>query len=177
MNSQDRIANFSWVLSDLIIDLGTSAMFYRECIYNPDFEPFKNKYHLGKLRMCHMSTIVSLSKLSEALNGFASELKTCCPVELVDNAWKFKEQIENKKIFEFRSKYAAHVFDKESKQPLDLKSGYDRFTAIVGKTPDEVLEFYDWINPRVKTDEDLLTLLANINCYLKNYLGEIPARK
>ncbi|EPN8463049.1 MULTISPECIES: hypothetical protein [Vibrio] len=177
MELNQRIENFSWVLSDLIVDLGTSSKFYRECVSKPDYDPFKNKYHLGQVRMCHMWTIVSLSKLCEALNGYADELKLCCTEEIVKSSWKFKAEIEKKKVYEFRNKYAAHVFDSDTNQPLDLKTGYDKFTSIVGNTPDEVMEFYDWINSRVETNDDLLAQLVKINGCLENYLGGIPSRK
>lgn len=97
MEISDRIENFSWVLSDLIVDLGTSSKFYRECISNSDYEPSKNKYHLGQVRMCHICTIISLSKLLEVLNGYADELKLCCSEEIVKSSWKFKAEIEKEK--------------------------------------------------------------------------------
>jgi hypothetical protein len=176
MELNERIKNFSWVLSDLIVDLGTSAMFYRECISKADFEPLKNKYHQGQVRMCHMLTIISLSKLCEALNGYADELKLCCSDNIIKSSWKFKAEIEKKKVYEFRSKYAAHVFDNMTNQPLDLKTGYSKLTSIVGSTPDEVLGFYDWINSRAETNDDLLAQLVKINGCLDNYLGGIHSR-
>ncbi|QIA66033.1 hypothetical protein GT360_21310 [Vibrio astriarenae] len=177
MEQRERIENFSWVLSDLIIDLGTSSKYYRECISSSDYEPLKNKYHLGQVRMCHMWTIVSLSKLCEALKGYADELKLCCTEDIVKSTWKFKAEIEEKRVYEFRSKYAAHVFDKDTNQPLDLKTGYSKLTSIVGNTTDEVMEFYDWINPRVETNNDLLSQLVKINGCLERYLGGISSRK
>lgn len=159
----EKINQFSWVLTDLILDLGSVSMFYSECYDSSDFNPFENKYHLGKIRMCHMSAIVSLSKLGEALSGYADELKICCPDELVKKTWQHKTIIENKKIYEFRSKYAAHVFDKDTKKPLDLKAGYDRLINIVGSTPKEVQSFYNWINSVKEPNDDLLNHLVEIN--------------
>ncbi|EDM68438.1 MAG: hypothetical protein COA76_05465 [Moritella sp.] len=47
----EKVNQFSWVLTDLIIDLGTVSKFYSECYETSDFEPFENKYHLGNLKM------------------------------------------------------------------------------------------------------------------------------
>jgi len=166
----EKINQFSWVLTDLIIDLGTVSKFYNECYEDHDFEPFKNKYHLGKLRMCHMSAIVALSKLSEALVGYADELKACCPNELVKKTWQHKKVIEDKKIFAFRSKYAAHIFDDDIKKPLSLQSGYDRFTNIVGNNLEENQEFYNWINSVKEPSDDLLNHLIEIKSNLVSQL-------
>jgi hypothetical protein len=159
----EKINQFSWVLTDLILDFGTVSMFYSECYDSSDFNPFKNKYHLGKIRMFHMSTIVALSKLGEALSGYADELKICCSDELVKKTWQHKTIIEKKKIYEFRSKYAAHVFDKDTKKPLDLKAGYDRLINIVGSTPKDVQSFYNRINSVKEPNDDLLNHLVEIN--------------
>jgi len=159
----EKVDQFRWVLMDLIIDLGSVSKFYSECHDTSDFEPSKNNYHLGKIRMCHMSAIVALSKLGEALVGYADELKACCTEELVTKTWQHKKVIEDKKVYEFRSKYAAHVFDKETKKPLDLKAGYDRLIKIVGGTPEELQSFYNWINSVKEPNDDLLNHLIALH--------------
>jgi hypothetical protein len=166
----ERVDQFRWVLLELIIDLGSVSKFYSECYDTNDFDPSKNKYHLGKIRMCHMSAIVALSKLAEALSGYASELKACCSGELVSKTWQYKKVIEDKKIYEFRSKYAAHVFDKDTNKPLDLQGGSDRLIKIVGSTPEELQSFYSWINSVKESKDDLLNHLTEIHYNLVSQL-------
>ncbi|MEM5547693.1 hypothetical protein [Pseudoalteromonas fuliginea] len=167
----EKINKFSWVLTDLIVDLGTTSMFYHECYKSSDFNPDDNEYHLGKLRMCHLNAIMALSKLVEVLEGYANELKACCSAELVTKTWKYKKLIEDKKIYAFRSTYVAHVFDQNTKSPLNLSSAQTKFTNIVGNTLDDVQSFYDWISSVLEPKDDLLTHLVTINGNLASYLN------
>ena len=162
----EKTNKFSWVLADLIIDLGAVSNFYNECNKSEGFDPFKNKYHLGKIRMCHTNAVVGLSKLNEALVGYAHELKACCSKELVSKTWQYTQIIQDKKIYEFRSKYAAHVFDKKTGAPLDLQSGYERLTNIVGSTAEEVQSFYNWIN--IDILDHLIEIQDNLSTHLES---------
>ncbi|WP_151172763.1 hypothetical protein [Pseudoalteromonas ruthenica] len=171
MNKKEKVESFSWVLSDLIVDLGTSSKLYFDCTAEPNHNPEENNYHLGLLRMCYMTTVISLSKLIEALNGFANELKECCPLEVVDTTWQIKRKIENMKVYEFRNKYVAHVFDKETGKPIDLIAGKERLSAIIGSKNEHVSDFYKWVN------QTLLDQLLNINDSLDTYVKGISSRK
>lgn len=164
---KDRAHALSWVIEDAVIDLIACSKFYRECEHNGK-DPFKNKYHLGLIRMCHSTAIITLSKLSEAFNGFAKEINHC-PEELVSKVRAIKIRIEQSGIYSFRSKYVAHVFDGKTKMPLDLHAGYQALTKIIGEEPSEVFNFYTWIFSPHETKEDIVSVLVDLNEQVSKY--------
>lgn len=171
----EKIEKLGWVLTDLITDLGTCSKFYLECQKIQNFDPINNTYHLGMLRMCHMNSIISLSKLTEVLNGYAREVKLCSE-QIISKAWQHKEKIELKDVYAFRSKYVAHVFDKETSEPLSLKLGYERLVKIVGNTPLEVNEYYNWISNVAEPADDIVSMLLSLNSELCALLEYKPVR-
>ena len=164
---KDRSHALSWVLEDAVIDLIACSKLYRECEGKGN-DPFNNKYHLGLVRMCHSTAIVTLSKLSEAFNGFGKEINKC-PDELVSRVRAIKIRIEKSGVYSFRSKYTAHVFDGKTKMPLDLHVGYKALTNIIGEEQSEVLQFYTWLFSPHETTNDVVSILVDLNDYISKY--------
>lgn len=140
-----KLNYLKWILADQIVDLTIATTSIREHIAAPDFEP-TNQKSISYFRMCSNSLIISLSKLWETLDHYGKEINSF-PEELKSNCRTLKSEIEHRKIYQFRSKYAAHIIDKETKQPLSLKDGEKRYIAIVGSTIGDLINFCNCISP------------------------------
>ncbi len=141
----DKLNHLKWVLVDQIVDLTIATTSIREHLEEKSFDPTSQRT-FAYFRMCTTSLIVSLSKLWEALNHYGKEINSF-PEELKLSCRRLKAEIESRKIYQFRSKYSAHIIDDETKRPLSLKDGEKRYRAIVGSTIDEIIGFCDWIAP------------------------------
>lgn len=168
---KDRAHALYWVIEDAVIDLIASANFYREC-QSKKLDPFSNKYHLGLIRMCHTTSIITLCKIDEAINGFGKELNKC-PEALANKVRQIKIKIESLGVYKFRSTYVAHVFDGtgKNKMPIEINKGYDLFTTIVGKNTQEVSQYYEWLFSPCNTDNDVVSILVLLNNYLSQYVS------
>ena len=142
----EKINHLKWVLVDQIVDLTIATTAIREHFAGQDFDPSSQKT-ISYFRMCTTSLIVSLSKLWEALNHYGKEVNSF-PDEVKLSCRRLKAEIESRKIYQFRSKYAAHIIDDETKQPLSLIEGEKRYSAIIGSTIGELIAFCDWIVPK-----------------------------
>ncbi|PNM96778.1 Uncharacterised protein [Vibrio vulnificus] len=168
---KDRAHALSWVVEDAVIDLIACSNFYRECRRN-GHDPFSNKYHLGLVRMCYTTAIVTLSKLDEAINGFGKEINQC-PPEITQKIRTVKQKIESLGVYNLRSKYIAHVFDGKGKDkmPMDIFSAYEALTKSVGKDIEEISNFYEWLFASKKTDCDVVSVLTELNEYLSTHVS------
>ena len=108
----ENITSIRWVLVDLIYDFCGSAQVYRDYSSKPTFNPLDDMESLSVIRICQTSSIIAFSKLWELLNGFGKEVNEA-PEPLRSKLINLKKEIELKKIYQFRSKYIGHVFDKE----------------------------------------------------------------
>jgi hypothetical protein len=148
----DRIRHLKWVLVDQISDLATGTGAIRShvemmCSKRPPAEQWSICY----FRMCTTFLIVSLAKLWEALNYYGKEINDF-PSDLRGNCISLKTEIERRKIYQFRSKYAAHVIDKDTNTPLSFAAGEKRYNEIVGTDVASLLTFCDWIFPEMNHD-------------------------
>ena len=141
-----KINHLKWILVDQIVDLTTATTAIKEHIAEQGFNP-ANEKSIYYFRMCMTSLIVSLSKLWEALDHYNQEINTF-PEEVKLNCRALKVEIERRKIYKFRSKYAVHIIDKETKKPLSLKEGEQRYFAIAGRSLGELIDFCEWIAPK-----------------------------
>ena len=142
----EKLNHLKWVLVDQIVDLTIATTAIREHLEGKDFDPTSQKT-ISYFRMCTTSLIVSLSKLWEALNHYGKEINSF-PEDVKSSCRRLKAEIECRKIYQFRSKYAAHIIDDETKKPLSLKEGEKRYSAIVGSTIGEMVAFCDWVAPK-----------------------------
>lgn len=170
---KDRAHALSWVIEDAVIDLIACSKFYRECELN-EHDPFSNKYHLGLVRMCYTTAIITLSKLDEVFQGFGKEINQC-PEGLALRVRAIKLKIESLGVYKFRSRYVAHVFDGNGKDkiPLDIHAGYDALTKIVGQSQEEVSQFYEWLFSSSASGSDVVSVLVELNEYLSNHVSRI----
>lgn len=141
----ERLEHFKWVLVDQICDLSIATTAIRDHIASEAFDPH-SQFTLCYLRMCASSLIISLSKLWEAINHYGKEIQEF-PQETNAALNKIKREIERKKIYQFRSKYTAHVIDKVTHTPLNLAEGERRYKAIIGEDTNELLSFCEWVRP------------------------------
>lgn len=172
---KERAHSLSWVIEDAVIDLIACSKFYRECV-RAGHDPCTNKYHLGLVRMCYTTAVITLSKLDEAFQGFGKEINEC-PPEITKRVRNVKLRIESLGVYKFRSKYVAHVFDGngKNKMPIDIQAGYEALTKIVGTSLAEVEQFYEWLFSSYETDDDVVSTLVSLNEYLSNHVSR-PTR-
>lgn len=151
----ERIRHLKWILVDQISDLATGTGAIRAHIETMSTEhPPSEQWSICYFRMCSTFLIVSLSKLWEALNHYGKEISEF-PVELRTDCVSLKKEIERRKIYQFRSKYAAHIIDNNTNMPLSLSDGAKRYNEIVGEDVAALVAFCDWIFP--ETDSGLST--------------------
>lgn len=141
----DKLIHLKWVLVDQIADLTIATAAIRNHTSCSEFDPM-SQYTTTYFRMCSTSLIITLSKLFEALRHYGKEINSF-PEPIRSNLISLRCDIENKKIFKFRSKYAAHVIDDDTKTPISLAEGERRYKDIVGETIGDLLDFCDWICP------------------------------
>ncbi|MCE0974750.1 hypothetical protein [Pseudomonas putida] len=157
----EKLNHLKWILTDQIMDLTIATTAIREHITASNFDPASQKT-ISYFRMCSTSLIVSLSKLWEALKHYGKEINSF-PEPLKLSCRALKSEIERRKIYQFRSKYAAHIIDDKTKQPLSFKEGEKRYSAIVGTTIGDLIGFCDWIIPEEysrKPESVMHTVLA-----------------
>jgi len=93
----------------------------------------------GMHRMCHSQTLLGLSKFIE----FYKTYHDVIPVDCKTPCKSVMKIIESKQIYEFRSKYVAHLIDEKTGRPLNLDELEQYLGGIFGQ--DET-NFIRWIN-------------------------------
>ncbi|MHA6233619.1 hypothetical protein [Pseudomonas fluorescens group sp. PF-69] len=143
--ASDNDANYiKWLMTDLMVDLASAVGMGREIIFAHDpLVPIKS---IGRLRVCNHSIVLSLFKLHEVRKGYG-QFFNGLPGEVTVSLYQDAKDIEAKKICQFRNKYAAHIFDKETKKPISLEKGEELLLSITGKDNSDCLDFYNWICP------------------------------
>jgi hypothetical protein len=164
-----RIEEIRWVLVDLIYDFCGSAEIYREYSRKKDFDPHNDMRSLAIVRVCQTSAIIGLSKYWELTNGYGKEINLM-PESLRSKIIALKVEIENKKIYQFRSKYIGHVFDDDTRAPINLSDGDPRLEKIVGTGWDQ---FYEWVFPGPEADlsNSVVGCITEFRDYCNGILG------
>ncbi|QCT98424.1 hypothetical protein FEV13_16665 [Stutzerimonas degradans] len=165
----ERLNSLKWCFVDLIVDICTAVRAIREKITSPEFDQ-TDKYTQFYLRMCITSLILSLSKLDEVLKHYGKEINFL-PIQIKDNLRLIKKEIERRKIYQFRSKYSAHVINTDTRTPLSLKEGEERYDSIIGSDIALILDFCDWLNPNPTSDSSVVSAIVAARDYLKYNLG------
>lgn len=161
----ERLNFLKWALCDLIVDLTINTEVFRDAILRKEFDPAVPKDQ-ALVRMVCSSLVVNLSKLWEALNHFGKEA-SLLEEPLRSQCISVKQEIERRKIYQFRSKYAAHLIDTDTKLPLSLSEAERRLDAIFGSTIGELNGFCDWVCPPAgKADPNSVTAVL---CALRDY--------
>jgi hypothetical protein len=102
------------VLNDLIIDLISGVMVFRE--YEASFKkrPPTNGLELSVNRLCLSHLILNLCKVIE----FWTRYKSVVPTQLKEAFKSLVKTLEGRKVTEFRNKYIGHIWDDELNRPL-----------------------------------------------------------
>ena len=138
-NTRDRALDAARLVDRLLVDVvvGTRSLEIFERL-NSRTTIHPVVFH-GMRRMSHFQTLLGLSKFMEFYKAYhnliAPECRTPCK-----NIIKI---IESKRIYDFRSKYVAHVIDDDTGCPLDLNKLEKYIEGIFGE--DET-NFIRWVN-------------------------------
>ncbi len=168
--SPDNDANYvKWLMTDLMVDLAAAVGMGREILSAHDpLVPIKS---IGRLRVCNHSIVLSLFKLHEVRNKYAQFFKGF-PDEATADLYQDAKDIEVKKICQFRNKYAAHIFDWDTKRPISLAKGEELLLSITGKDNSDCLNFYSWICPEGwKVDQKCVVSTVVV---LRDYCRGLP---
>lgn len=124
---------------------------------------------LAVIRLCQTSAIIGLSRLWELLNGYGKEINNM-PEPLRSKIIGVKKVIEDKKVYQFRCKYIGHVFDDDTKAPINISDGYPRLEKIVGESWED---FYNWIFPGPQADfsNSVVGCVTEFRDYCNSILG------
>lgn len=166
-------ANYiKWLLNDLILDLSSAVAMAREIIKSYRGDPEELRDTIGRLRVCNHSIILSLFKLHEIRKKYGRFLNTL-PKEQTRELYKVASEIEDRNICIFRNKYAAHIFDKDTKKPISLERGEELLRSITGKDNSLALAFYDWIYPETLNLDtpSVITVMEKLRIYCKDLPG------
>ena len=167
----ERLNFLKWALCDLIVDLTINAEVFRDAHLRNDFSSEHPKDQ-ALVRMVCSSLTVNLSKLWEALNHFGKEVNAL-DEPLRSRCLEIKKEIEDRKVYKFRSKYAAHLIDKDTNLPLSLVEGEKRVAAIFGSTIGELSSFCEWVCPpsgQVNPDS-VTSVLCELRDYCRGVVG------
>ena len=175
-HNTERLVHLKWVLVDQILDLATATEAIREHLEKMESSSALNKeWTICYLRMCTTFLIVSLAKLWEAFDHYSPEIGQF-PADLRNECNELKKEIgERRKIYQFRSKYAAHIIDKQTKKPISSSEGERRYKDIVGETVEDIVKFCDWINPATEQPSVISTVTKARNHCL-SIVGRCHAR-
>lgn len=158
-----KIEEFKWSLVDLIYDLTTPAVVFRDLQKDPKYNPDK-PHCLGVIRMCNSHTIIALTKLEEVLKHFSVEIQSF-PECLRNSANAIKKKIECSGAYAFRSQYVAHPFKTEKgkkPRPLTLSEGQALISRVVGNN---LNEFYNWVSPENEIRNSVVSLVYDLKEY------------
>jgi hypothetical protein len=172
-----RLIHLKWVLVDQIVDLTTATCAIRDhvAIMNTAAAPSSN-WSVCYFRMCSTSLLIALAKLWEALNHYGKEINDF-PDEIRSACIALKKEIENRKIYQFRSKYAAHIIDKDTHEPISLAEGDKRYKEIVGEDVRDLLNFCDWIYPQeVQANIAVITVVTKARDHCLSLVGHCNER-
>jgi len=161
----ERLNFLKWALCDLIVDLTINTEVFRDAVQRTGFDPNLPKDQ-ALMRMVCSALVVNLSKLSEAL-GYLGKDINFLEEPLRSQCISVKQEIESRKIYQFRNKYAAHLLDNKTKLPLSLMEGERRLTAIFGSTIGELNDFCDWVCP--PAGEANKNSVTSVLCDLRDY--------
>ena|SRR5690554_6486100 len=168
MNS--KINYMKWILVDQIYDLTAPIKIMREFVAQEGFDP-SSKNSMAVFRLCNHALIITLSKLYELLTKY-KDIVNAFPEEISIPCTQIRKSIESKDIYGFRNKYAAHLFDKNTKEPISIKAGQERLAKILGENIEEMLSFYNWIDPIDRSDQTgVLPVLQKTLEHCKSVLG------
>ncbi|HFG1789454.1 TPA: hypothetical protein ACGF4R_003468 [Vibrio cholerae] len=141
----NRYEEMRWVLVDQIVDLAVSTQLYVDTINQPGFSK-ENVKHSAMIRMALSYTVLNLAKLWECLDHYGKEINLL-PEPLRTNCISLRSKLESMKVFQFRSKYIAHLIDKDTSKPLSLRDGQKYLSNIAGNNLDDLSVFFDWVCP------------------------------
>lgn len=127
------------VLSDLVIDLVTGVMVFREYEASYEKKGYSDAVHLSVKRLCFFHLILSLCKTIE----FWKRYRSIVPDELKGQFKTLVKTLENKKVPDFRNKYIGHIWDDDSKRPLVHSEIIEKIDIICEGDLDG---FLTWIN-------------------------------
>lgn len=134
-----------WLLEDQIQDLTIGVVSIRKRLESFDPNNATNEFVWFK-RMCDVFLLISLAKVFEICKEYGEDIKQF-ELDVYTGLKELRAEIEARKIYQYRSKYGAHIIDSETKNPLSLKEGQKLFEGIVGRNIGEYLEFYEWVYP------------------------------
>ena len=138
-NGRSRALDAIRLLDRLLIDIvvGTRSLDIFESLNSKNtIQPVV--FH-GMRRMSHSHTLLGLSKFIEFYKTYHGLIPPACRAPCKN----MMKKIESKKIYDFRSKYVAHVIDEDTGRPLNLNELEDYIGAIFGQ--DET-SFIRWVN-------------------------------
>jgi len=147
-----RLIHLKWVLVDQISDLTTATQAIRNRAKTINSSEPIDAESTAYFRMCTTFSIITLAKLWEALDHYSIEIKDFPPA-LKEECSSLRKIIEKKKIYQFRSKYAAHIIDKSKKEPISLSEGIRRHHEIAGESLGDILDYCDWIYSENQSSE------------------------
>lgn len=138
----ERLEELAWALQEIMIDIKTAVDIYNvltttllelnqmgliEITSNPP--TVHEKMSLNRLVI--LPIIINLCKLDELTNIYGKDLKSCLPKDIHLSLNDVKKLIQDRKMYEFRSKYIAHVKCKTKNRPLTVKEATDALCKVL----------------------------------------------
>jgi len=167
----NETSELKYLLVDQILDLKTATEVFRDYLAHDNFDA-QSHFFWGVSRMCINSIVLNLSKLWEIINAYGKEIQGS-PEHTRKKCFQLRKELEDKKIYEFRSKYVAHISSQEKGQKRALLKTQEAETYlrnIIGKTVGDFMKFCDWVAPE---NGDYEASVVGIITELKEYCRTI----
>ena len=170
-HSMERINELKWALTDQVMDLTTATEVFRDYLKSSSFDPERSKGE-GVIRMCAGYAILNLAKLWETLIHYGKEINDL-PESLKAECHALKKDLEDKKVYQFRSKYLAHPKDKDIGKPAKATDLQHRLESITGKTIGDFIDFCHWICPASEEPKEgsVVGIVVEVREYCRSLTG------
>ena len=146
MKPQNEANYIKWLLTDQMVDVVAAVGMGRETVGRYKDGDLTVNQAMGRMRVCNHSIIVSLFKVHEVRTKYGDFLRGL-PKEKTADLFRDSADIFKRKICDFRNKYAAHIFDWNTKEPISITKGLELLNSITGQDNDQCEAFYNWLYP------------------------------
>ncbi|WP_350998358.1 MULTISPECIES: hypothetical protein [unclassified Shewanella] len=131
------------ILNGFIVDISVAVEVLKDYEVG-DYPQRDNQFRQGLYRLCLQSIILNCAKYTEFCREYGQVLNECCP-DLSSERNNIKENLEQRGVNKFRSKYIAHNRCDITKRPFTTKETDMLVNSIIGGSG--ALDFLNWLLP------------------------------
>ncbi|EJY0885057.1 hypothetical protein V5H21_17220 [Vibrio cholerae] len=162
-----RFEELQWLLIDIVTDLLAPSQVFVEEVASELYMPIN--------RMCLSQIVISLCRFDEVYCHYGLEFKQL-PDHLLVKIRNIKKEIENRKMYSFRSTYIGHAFKKGSSQKTPLTSAEIQ-SGLNQVIDNDQVAFFDWIFPLDENVRNGESVVEVLNEAAQFFMAETSVKK